>query len=137
MEDKATAAALETAIISVRQEEQKRMLKLFRDKVVPDLVGAMFEAQSVKEELEWRGSQKGEALSRMIESLVGAVCGIDSIADPEQISWEDEQFSFDAVNGLQITPKTAGRTAQFLRARSQSRIPRYRLKESLLGCGSD
>ena len=57
MEDKATAAALETAIISVREEEQKRMLKLFRDKVVPDLVGAMFEAQSVKEELEWRGSQ--------------------------------------------------------------------------------
>jgi hypothetical protein len=97
----------------------------------------MFEAQSLKEELEWRGSQKGEALSRMIESLVGAVCGIDSIADPEQIPGEDEQLSFDPVNGLQITPNPLGRTAQFIRTRCQSRTPRFRLKEPLLGCGSD
>jgi hypothetical protein len=41
MEANAPAAALETAIISVREEEQKLMLKLFRDKVVPDLVAAM------------------------------------------------------------------------------------------------
>jgi hypothetical protein len=87
---------------------------------VPDLVGAMFEAQSLKEELEWRGSQNGEALSRMIESLVGAVCGIDSIADPKQIPGEDEQLSFDPVNGLQITPNTSGRTAQSVRTRSST-----------------
>src|SRR3981081_3900832 len=105
------AAALEIAIILVREEEQKRILKVLRHKVVPNLVAAMFEAQSVKEELEWRGSQKGDALSRMIESLVGAVCGIDSIADPEQISGEDEQFSFDPVNGLSNHTKTAGRRA--------------------------
>ena len=137
MDDNSPAAALETAIISVREKEQKRMLKLFRDKVVPDLVSAMFEAQSVKEELEWRGSQKGEALSRMIESLVGAVCGIDSIADPEQILGEDEHLSFDPVNALQITPNISSRTAQFIRTRCQSRTPRFRLKEPLLGCGSD
>ena len=131
------AAALETAIILVREEEQKRILKILRDKVVPNVVAAMFEAQSVKEELEWRGSQKGDALSRMIESLVGVVCGIDSIADPEQLPGQEEQLSFGPVNGLQITPKTAGRTAQFLRTRSQSRTPRFRLKEQLLGCGSD
>src|SRR6202011_5440546 len=99
MEDNPPSAALETAIISVREEEQKRMLKLFRDKVVPNLLAAMFEAQSVKEELEWRGSQKGDALSRMIESLVGAVCGIDSIADPVPVGDE-----------LEITPNTLGRT---------------------------
>jgi hypothetical protein len=139
MEDNPPAAALEAAIISVREEEQKRILKILRDKVVPDLVSAMFEAQSVKEELEWRGSQKGEALSRMIESLVGAVCGIDSIADPEQIPGEDEHLSFNPVNGLQITPNTSGRTAQSMRTRTrhQPRTPRFRLKESLLSCGSD
>jgi hypothetical protein len=136
MDDNSPAAALETAIISVREEEQKRMFKLFRDKVVPDLVGAMFEAQSVKEELEWRGSQKCEALSRMIESLVGAVCGIDSIADPEQILGEDEHLSFDPVNALQITPNTSSRTAQFIRTRSQSRIPRYRFKGTAVGLRS-
>jgi hypothetical protein len=134
MEDKAPAAALETAIISVREEEQKRMLKLFRDKVVPNLVAAMFEAQSVKEELEWRGSQKGEALSRMIQGLVRAVYGIDSIADP--VSAGDEQFSFDPVNGLQITPNPPGRPAQFIRTRCQYRTPRFTLKEPLLGCRS-
>jgi hypothetical protein len=137
MEDKTPAAALETAIILVREEEQKRILKIFRDKVVPNLVAAMFEAQSVKEELDLRGSQKGEALSRMIESLVGTVCGIDSIADPEQIPEEDEQLSFASVNGLQITPNTSGPAAQFMGTRCQSRTPRFRLKEPLLGCGSD
>jgi hypothetical protein len=133
MEDNSPAVALETAIISVREEEQKRMLELFRDKVVPDLVAAMFEAQSVKEELELRGSQKGEALSRMIESLVGAVCGIDSIADPEQISGEDEHLSFDPVNALQITPNTSCRTAQPVRPRHQPRTPRYRFKGTAVG----
>ena len=103
MDDNSPAAALEAAIISVREEEQKRMLKLFRDKVVPDLVGAMFEAQSVKEELDWRGSQKGEALSRMIESLVGAVCGIDSIADTEQIPGRRPMWRFPKIKSLQQT----------------------------------
>ena len=102
-------SALEAAIISVREEEQKRMLKILRDKVVPNLVAAMFEAQSIKEELEWRGSQKSDALSRMIESLVGAVYGMDSIADPVPVG--DEHFSFDPVNGLQITTNTPGRRA--------------------------
>src|SRR5207302_1541053 len=133
MEDNSPAVALETAIISVREEEQKRMLKLFRDRVVPDLVGAMFEAQSVKEELECRGSRKGGALSRMIESLVEAVCGIDSIADPEQISGEDEHLSFDPVNALQITPNTSGRTAQSVRPRHQPRTPRYSFKGTAVG----
>jgi hypothetical protein len=86
MEGNLTPAALERAIILVREEEQRRILKLFREKVVPNLVAAMFEAQSVREELEWRGSQKGEALSRMIERLVKAVYGIESIADLEQIN---------------------------------------------------
>jgi len=72
MEADVTAAALERAIIFVREEEQKRILKLFHDKVVPHLVAAMFEAQFVKEELESRGLQEGEALSRMIERLVKA-----------------------------------------------------------------
>ena len=109
MEDSASPTALETAIISVREEEQQRILKICRDRVVPNLVAAMFEAQSIKEELEWRGSQKSEALSRMIESLVGAVYGMDSIADPVPVG--DEQFSFDPVNGLQITTNTPGRRA--------------------------
>jgi hypothetical protein len=86
MEGNLTPAALERAIILVREEEQRRILKLFREKVVPNLVAAMFEAQSVREELEWRDSQKGEALSRMIERLVKAVYGIESIADLEQIN---------------------------------------------------
>jgi hypothetical protein len=88
MEDNNPSTALETAIIFVREEEQKRILKILRDKVVPNLVGAMFEAHSVKEELEWRGSQKGPILSRMIQRLITAVYGIDSIADPEQIPVE-------------------------------------------------
>jgi hypothetical protein len=53
--------------------EQRRILKLFHDNVVPHLVAAMFEAQFVKEELESRGLQEGEALSRLIERLVKAV----------------------------------------------------------------
>ena len=85
MEANAPPGALETAIIFVREEEQKRILKNIRDKVVPNLVAAMFEAQSVKEELDRRGSQKGLALSRMIERLINAVYGIESIADLEQI----------------------------------------------------
>src|SRR3982074_1324458 len=107
------AAALEIAIILVREEEQKRILKILRHKVVPNLVAAMFEAQSVKEELEWRGSQKGDALSRMIESLVGVVCGIDSIADPEQLPGQEEQLTFDPENGLHITQNDSDRTAKF------------------------
>jgi signal transduction histidine kinase len=71
MEADVTAAALERAIVFVREEEQKRILKLFHDKVVPHLVAAMFEAQFVKEELESRGLQEGEALSRMIEPKYG------------------------------------------------------------------
>jgi hypothetical protein len=90
MEANLPAAALETAIIFVREEEQKRILKLFREKVVPNLVAAMFEAQSVKEELEWRGLQKDEALSRMIERLAQAVYGIESIADLEHIRVDPE-----------------------------------------------
>ena len=86
----APAEALETAIIFVREEEQKRILKLFREKVVPNLVAAMFEAQSVKEELEWKGFQKNEAISRMIERLANAVSGIESIADLEQICVDPE-----------------------------------------------
>ena len=85
MEADVTAAALERAIIFVREEEQKRILKLFHDKVVPHLVAAMFEAQFVKEELESRGLQEGEALSRMIERLVKTVYGIESIADLEEM----------------------------------------------------
>src|SRR6202011_6257159 len=86
MEADVTAAALERAIIFVREEEQKRILKLFHDKVVPHLVAAMFEAQFVKEELESRGLQEGEALPRMIERLVEAVSGIESIADHRKSS---------------------------------------------------
>jgi hypothetical protein len=85
MEPDATAAALERAITFVREEEQKRILKLFHDKMVPHLVSAMFEAQFVKEELESSGFQEGEALSRMIERLVKAVYGIESIADLEEM----------------------------------------------------
>jgi hypothetical protein len=83
MEPDATAAALERAITFVREEEQKRILKLFHDKM--GLVSAMFEAQFVKEELESSGFQEGEALSRMIERLVKAVYGIESIADLEEM----------------------------------------------------
>ena len=90
MEVKAPTAALETAIIFVREEEQKRIVKLFREKVVPNLVAAMFEAQSVKEELEWKGFQKNEAISRMIERLANAVSGIESIADLEHICEDPE-----------------------------------------------
>jgi hypothetical protein len=43
------------------------------------------EAQFVKEDLESRGIQEGEALSKMIERLVEAVYGIESIADLEEI----------------------------------------------------
>jgi hypothetical protein len=90
MEANPPAAALETALIFVREEEQKRILKLFREKVVPNLVAAMFEAQSVKEELEWIGFQKDQALSRMIERLARAVSGIESIADLEHIRVDPE-----------------------------------------------
>ena len=90
MEADVTAAALERAIVFVREEEQKRILKLFHDKVVPHLVAAMFEAQFVTEELESRGLQEGEALSRMIERLVKAVYGIESIADLEEMQAEPQ-----------------------------------------------
>jgi hypothetical protein len=85
MEAYKTVAALEMAIVCVREGEQKRILKLFHDEVVPHLVAAMFEAQFVKEDLESRGIQEGEALSKMIERLVKAVYGIESIADLEEM----------------------------------------------------
>jgi hypothetical protein len=92
MEADEIAAALEWAIICVREEEQKRILKIFHDEVVPHLVVAMFEAQSVKEELESKGIQEGGALSRMIERLVEAVYGIESIEDLEEMR-SDPQFA--------------------------------------------
>ena len=48
MEADVTAAALERAIIFVREEEQKRILKLFHDKVVPYLAAAMLKHNSSK-----------------------------------------------------------------------------------------
>jgi signal transduction histidine kinase len=83
MEANNTAAALEGAIIFVREEEQKRILKRLHDQVVPHLVVAMFEAQSVK--MESKGIQEDEALSKMIERLVKAVSEIESIADIEEM----------------------------------------------------
>jgi hypothetical protein len=85
MEAGVSATALEMAIIFVREEEQSRIMKLCHNKVVPHLISAMFEAQSVKEELESRGNQEDEALSRMIERLVQAVYGIEFIVDLEEM----------------------------------------------------
>lgn len=81
MEAGVSATALEMAIIFVREEEQSRIMKLCHNKVVPHLIAAMFEAQSVKDELESRGNQEDEVLSRMIERLVQAVYGIEFIAE--------------------------------------------------------
>jgi hypothetical protein len=80
-----SATALEMAIIFVREEEQNRIVKLCHNKVVPDLIAAMFEAQFIKEELESTGIQEGEALLRMIGRLVQAVCGIEFIAGLEEM----------------------------------------------------
>jgi hypothetical protein len=85
MEAGVSATALEMAIIFVREEEQSRIMKLCHNKVLPHVIAAMFEAQSVKEELESRGNQEDEALSRMIERLVQAVYGIEFIVDLEEM----------------------------------------------------
>ena len=85
MEAGTSATALETAIIFVREEEQNRILKLLYDTVVPNLIAALFEAQSVKEELDLMGIQEGADLSRMIERLDQAVHGLEFIADLEEI----------------------------------------------------
>jgi hypothetical protein len=85
MEAGVSATALEMAIIFVREEEQSRSMKLCYNKVLPHLIAAIFEAQSVKEELESRENQEGEALSRMVKRLVQAVYGIEFIADLEEM----------------------------------------------------
>jgi hypothetical protein len=105
MEAGISAKALEMAIIFVREEEQNRIVKLCHNKVVPHLIAAMFEAQSVKEDLESRGIQEGEALLRMIERLAQAVSGIEFIADLDELH-ADPQIA--ALSQYQISLQRPG-----------------------------
>jgi hypothetical protein len=53
-----------------REEERRRILKLFHDEAGSSLLSAMFEAQLFKEDLESRGLKEGQALSRIVDKLI-------------------------------------------------------------------
>lgn len=79
-----TTGALEDARLFGREEERSRIMKLFHDEVSPKLLAAVFEVQRAKEELESKGLEEVEAVSKAGEKLIETIDAVTSVLDPDE-----------------------------------------------------
>jgi hypothetical protein len=84
-----TTGAIEDARIFGQQEERNRILRLFHDRVSSKLLVAAFEVQRAKVELEAKGLEEGQTVSKAAEKLNETIDAVVSVLDPEEPEREE------------------------------------------------